>query len=185
MFAKVIILIADVWAIVCILRMLLQRGGLSAGHPAMKFCKQLTDPLIIPLGRLGRKKGSWDFSCLLAAFVVYYLVFLTLIFMALPSIGAAKAVFGASLFGLVGISKAVAYAVLLGLVTRMVLSITKPYDPIMQALRIIFEPLSKPFVFLKIGRYDFSGSAVAIMLWLWLTAVVPQLMSRLDMWILQ
>ena len=185
MFAKVIILIADVWAIVCILRMLLHRGGLSADQPAMKFCKQFTDPLIIPLGRLSRKKGSWDFSCLLAAFVVYYLVFLTLIFMALPSIGAAKAIFGASLFGLVGLSKAIAYALLLGLVTRMVLSIIKPYAPIMDALRIIFEPLSKPFVFLRIGRYDFSGSIVAIVLWLWLTVLVPQLMSQLNMLMLQ
>ena len=61
MFAKVILLIADVWAIVCVLRMLLQRGGLSPQHPAMKFCKQFTDVLIAPFNRLklptGRLRG--------------------------------------------------------------------------------------------------------------------------------
>ena len=185
MFAKVILLIADVWAIVCVLRMLLQRGGLSPQHPAMKFCKQFTDVLIAPFNRLKRKKANWDFSSLLAAFVVYYLVFLTLIFMALPSAGAAKAIFGASLFSVISLSKAVAYALLIGLVARMVLSISQPYAPIVQALQVIFEPLSKPFVFLRIGRYDFSGSIIAIVLWLWLTALIPQLMSQLNLWLLQ
>ena len=73
---------------------------------------------------------------------------------------------------------------LLGLLLRMVLSFSKPYSPLLPVLHRIFEPLSRPFVFLKIGRFDFSGSVLVLVLWFWLGAILPQMISRLNLWLL-
>jgi len=60
-----------------------------------------------------------------------------------------------------------------------------PYGELLPALQRIFMPLTQAFSMLRIGRYDFSGSVIAIILWLWLTRLVPALIIQLNMWILQ
>ena len=88
------------------------------------------------------------------------------------------------LFTVLNLFKAAAYVLLLGLLLRMVLSFSKPYSPLLPVLHRIFEPLSRPFVFLKIGRFDFSGSVLVLVLWFWLSAILPQMISRLNLWLL-
>ena len=89
------------------------------------------------------------------------------------------------LLTLLYLSKAGAYVLLFGLVLRMIISFSKPYGELLPALQRIFMPLTQAFSMLRIGRYDFSGSVIAIILWLWLTRLVPALIIQLNMWILQ
>ncbi|UOO81709.1 YggT family protein [Uruburuella testudinis] len=184
MLAKVILLLADVLAIVCLTRCLLQWAKLPFEHPLAQFCSQTTDWLVKPLRKVAPPLGRWDAACVLACVVLYYLSFTLVLLLALPSGLGIKAMAANLLFTLLSLFKAVAYVLLLGLVLRMVLSFSNPYSPLLAVLHRIFEPLSRPFVFLKIGRYDFSGSVLVLVLWFWLSVILPQLTSKLNLWLL-
>ena len=49
MMIKIILLLADVLAIVCLARCLLQWAGLPFEHPLAQFCTQTTNWLVRPL----------------------------------------------------------------------------------------------------------------------------------------
>lgn len=184
MFAKVILLLADVLAIVCLTRCLLQWARLPFEHPLAQFCSQTTDWLVKPLRKAAPPLGRWDLACVLACVVVYYLAFTLVLLAALPGGFGVKSMAANLLFTILSLFKAIAYVLLLGLLLRMVLSFSHPYAPLLAVLHRIFEPLSRPFVFLKIGRYDFSGSVLVLILWFWLSAILPQLISKLNLWLL-
>lgn len=59
------------------------------------------------------------------------------------------------------------------------------HSPVSVSLQRIFESVLRPFVFLRVGRYDFSGSVLALALWFWLGYVLPQLFRMLNLWLLQ
>lgn len=184
MFAKVILLLADVLAIVCLTRCLLQWARLPFEHPLAQFCCQTTDWLVKPLRKVTPPLGRWDLACVLACVLVYYLAFTLVLLLALPDGLGVKAMAANMFFTLLSLLKAAAYVLLLGLLLRMVLSFSNPYTPLLAVLHRIFEPLSRPFVFLRIGRYDFSGSVLVLFLWFWLSAILPQLTSKLNLWLL-
>lgn len=75
MLAKVILLLADVTAIVCLSRCLLQWAQLPFEHPLAQFCCQTTNWLVRPLRKAAPPLGRWDFACVLACILVYYLAF--------------------------------------------------------------------------------------------------------------
>ena len=77
------------------------------------------------------------------------------------------------------------YTLLLGLVLRMMLSFAAPAAPIMPVLQRIFDPLTRPFAFLRIGRMDFSATVLVLALWLWLSHFAPQVMMQLNLWLLR
>lgn len=184
MFVKVILLLADVAAIVCLSRCLLQWAKLPFEHPLAQFCCQTTDWLVRPLRKAAPPLGRWDSACVLACVLVYYLAFTLVLLVMLPGGLGVKAMAANLLFAVLGLFKAAAYVLLLGLLLRMVLSFRNPYSPLLAVLHRIFEPLARPFVFLKIGRYDFSGSVLVLALWFWLSAILPQLTSKLNLWLL-
>lgn len=184
MLAKVILLLADVTAIVCLSRCLLQWAQLPFEHPLAQFCCQTTNWLVRPLRKAAPPLGRWDFACVLACILVYYLAFTLVLIIALPGGLGIKAMAANLFFTLLSLFKAAAYVLLLGLLLRMLLSFTNPYSPLLAVLHRVFEPLSRPFVFLRIGRYDFSGSVLVLILWFWLSAILPQLISKLNLWLL-
>lgn len=140
-------------------------------------CERATHAATPPLGR-------WDLACVLACVLVYYLAFTLVLLLALPGGFGMRLMAANLLFTVLNLFKAAAYVLLLGLLLRMVLSFSKPYSPLLPVLHRIFEPLSRPFVFLKIGRFDFSGSVLVLVLWFWLSAILPQMISRLNLWLL-
>lgn len=184
MIAQILILFADGLAIVCLSRCLLQWAGLDYRHPLAQFCAYTTDWLVRPLRKAAPPLGRWDTACLLAALLVYYAAYTLLSLIALPGGFGLKTVAANLFFALLGLMKAAAYVLLLGLALRMVLSFQKPYAFLQASLHKIFEPLSRAFVFLKFRRYDFSGSVLVLILWLWLGVILPQLTAKLNLWLL-
>lgn len=185
MVQKIILLLADVWAIVCLAQMLLQWGGLRFDHPVAQFCKQTTDKIVRPLRKIIPPWRQWDAVCVVAAALVYYLAFWVMIRFSLPFVSLSKTVLAAAGLMALSLSKAVAYVLLLGLLARMVLSITRPEEPLLSVLQKIFRPLVQPFSVFRAGRYDFSGSVVALAAWLWLTGFLPLAMDAANGWLLQ
>ena len=184
MMIKIILLLADVLAIVCLARCLWQWAGLPFEHPLAQFCTQTTNWLVRPLRKATPPLGRWDLACVLACVLVYYLAFTLVLLLALPGGFGMRLMAANLLFTVLNLFKAAAYVLLLGLLLRMVLSFSKPYSPLLPVLHRIFEPLSRPFVFIKIGRFDFSGSVLVLVLWFWLSAILPQMISRLNLWLL-
>ena len=185
LLSKVILLLADVLSIVCLARMLLQWGQLHYKQPLAEFCRSSTDWLIKPLRKLAPPLGRWDSACVLAVLLVYYLAYTAAMLLGLPETQiSAKLVAANVLFTVFSALKALAYTLLLGLVLRMMLSFAAPAAPIMPVLQRIFDPLTRPFAFLRIGRMDFSATVLVLALWLWLSHFAPQVMMQLNLWLL-
>ncbi|MDO5073985.1 YGGT family [Neisseria animaloris] len=184
MLPKLLMLLADSMAIVCLSRCLLQWAKLDFRHPLAQFCMQTTDWLVKPLRKATPPLGQWDSACILACILLYYLVFTVLSLLALPE-GFGIKVIAANLFlTVLNLFKAVAYVLFIGLLLRMILSFNNPYSSLQVSLHKIFEPLSKPFVFLQFRRYNFSGSVLVLILWIWLSVILPQLIAKLNLWLL-
>ena len=185
MRGDLLILLSDGIVILCIARCLLQWAGLDANHPLTRFCIQATDWLVKPIRKLVPPQGKWDVACILAGLLFYYAVFI-LIRLTASSEGFGGRVIAVNfIFAVLAMMKAAAYVLFIGLFVRMVLSIKKPYSPVSVSLQRIFESVLRPFVFLRVGRYDFSGSVLALALWFWLGYVLPQLFRMLNLWLLQ
>ena len=65
------------------------------------------------------------------------------------------------LLAALALTRSAAYVLLGGLLWRMVLSLSQAYSPLVAVLNRVYEPLCRPFAFLRIGRWDFSGSLLA------------------------
>lgn len=184
MRGDLLLLLADGLAILCLTRCVLQYAGLDGRHPLSRFCMQTTDWLVRPLRKMPQPQGKWDFACVLAALLLYYVVFMLITFIAQPAGFGGKLAAVNFLFALLHMLKAAAYVLLMGLVVRMVSSFTQPYSALSAAMQRIFEPILRPFAFLRIGRIDFSGSLLVLILWFWLSYLLPMLISRLNLWLL-
>lgn len=184
MIAQMLVLLADGLAIVFLARCLLQWAGLDYAHPLAQFCTYTTDWLVKPLRKAAPPLGRWDSACVLACVLLYYAAYTLVSLLVLPGGFGVKIVAANLFFALLGLLKAAAYVLLLGLVLRMVLSFRNPYASLQASLHKVFEPLSRPFVFLKFKRCDFSGSILALALWFWLSAILPQLAAKLNLWLL-
>lgn len=184
MLPKLLILFSDGLAIVCLARCLLQWAKLDYGHPFAQFCAHTTDWLVRPLRKAAPPLGRWDTACILACVLLYYTAYTLIALVSLPGGFGIKVIAANLFFTVLSLFKAVAYVLLLGLVLRMVMSFQNPYSFLQASLHKIFEPLARPFVFLRFGRYDFSGSVLALLLWFWLSAILPQLTAKLNLWLL-
>lgn len=184
MRGDLLLLLADGLVILCLARFLLQWAQVSQDYPLMRFCVQTTNWLIEPLHKLALPSGRSDFACVLAGLLLYYVVFMLITFLGLPDGFSTKWVAANFLFALLNTLKAVAYVLLIGLIVRMVSSFSRPYSELSVIMQRIFEPILRPFAFLHIGRIDFSGSVLVLVLWFWLSYLLPVLISRLNLWLL-
>ena len=185
MRGDLLLLLADAIAILCITRFLLRYAGLAAEHPLLKFSIQATGWLTKPWQKAFPSGEKTDWYCLPAGFLVYYLACTAIIFIS-PALSISNKLILANFwFAILHMLKAAAYTLLIALIIRMVSSIQGRYSPLTYAIERILQPLLKPFSFLRTGRYDFSGSLLALLLWLWLTRWFPQLIRQTNLWLLQ
>ena len=185
MCGDLLLLLADAIGILCITRFLLRYAGLAAEHPLLKFSIQATGWLTKPWQKAFPSGAKTDWYCLPSGFLVYYLACTAIIFIS-PALSISNKLILANFwFAALHMLKAAAYTLLIGLIIRMVSSIQGRYSPLTYAIERILQPLLKPFSFLRVGRYDFSGSLLALLLWLWLARWFPQLIQQTNLWLLQ
>ena len=164
MRGDLLLLLADAIAILCITRFLLRYAGLAAEHPLLKFSIQATGWLTKPWQKAFPSGEKTDWYCLPAGFLVYYLACTAIIFIS-PALSISNKLILANFwFAVLHMLKAAAYTLLIGLIIRMVASIQGRYSPLTYAIERILQPLLKPFSFLRLGRYDFSGSLLALLI---------------------
>ncbi|PSJ79466.1 hypothetical protein C7N83_12025 [Neisseria iguanae] len=185
MKADLLLLLADSLVIVMVARYLLHWAKLDSTHPLAVFCRQTTECLVKPLRKAVPSAGRQDSACLLAGLLVYYTIYMVVTWVELPGSIGGRIMAANFIFALIGMLKAVAYVLLFGLIIRMLLSFNNPYSPLMVVLQRIFEPVSRPFAFLRVGRYDFSGSVAALVLWFFLVGFLPKLASSVNLWLLR
>ncbi len=184
---QVILMLALLWAVLCLARMLLQLGRLHYKHPLAEFCVNMTQWLVKPLRKVIPPIRQMDMASLVAAVLGIYSAYTinSLLGMTIGAGFGGKALAFNALLTIVDTSKAFAYTLLIGSVIRMVLSFSKPYAPIMQSLHRIFEPLCRPFKRLRYKQFDFSASVVVLFAWLWVSVFVPSLTVFLHQWFLR
>jgi YggT family protein len=183
--SKTLFLLASALAIMCWARLLLQWGKLPFLHPLAQFCVHSTNWLIRPLRRITPPLGQWDTACILATIIIYYLATALSLFTTFTWIQPDGRIIAASLlFSILFSLKALCYALFIGLVIQMFLSLCKPYSILLLTLHRIYMPLTRPFAFLRIGKYDFSATVILIVLWLCLEWWLPQATSKISYWLI-
>lgn len=185
-FALVVLWLADAMASLMLARGVLQYGRLHFRHPLAAFLLASTDWLVKPLRRIVPPIGLWDTACLVAAFVVYVLAYGSILGLSLTDIGfSVRLLMLYLVMAAFSVSKAAAYVILGALFWRAVLSLANPYSPLMPVLQRICMPLCRPFAFLRFGRWDFSGSLVALLAWWWVAWSFPQILIQIGQLLLQ
>lgn len=181
MLFKLLILIVQAWTTLALLRLFLQKGGLSYQHPLAQLCATMTDWIIRPARRRIRPVRGWDMAIVAVTFIAILLMQTLLVVIALFKGADSAAVLGVYIVlnSLILWSQALAYALIVCLIIQMVLSFSDPYNPLMGTVSRVLAPLTAPFAKLRIGRFDLSGSVVFLVLWLWVGVGVPFLQSRL------
>lgn len=185
LLSHLLLLLADAIGIVCMARLLLQWAQLNYRHPLAQFCTRSTDWLIRPLRKIVPPLGRWDSACVAATFLVYLVVSLFCHAVLPWQPITAKLMAVDVLLSLLFTLKAAAYALLSGLILLMIFSFSQPYSPLMTVLRRVFDPLTRPFAFLRFRQIDFSATVVALILWLWLSVGVPQCVAYLAFFLIQ
>lgn len=185
MISQLISLLTDALAMLCLARCLLQYGRLYFAHPLAQFCCRSTDWLVKPLRRAVPPLRRWDSACILAALLLYVVSYMMVSLLYLPGPMLGWQVVAANmLFAALALTRAMAYVLLGGLLWRMLLSLGQTYSPLLLVLHRIYEPLCRPFAFLRIGSWDFSGSLLALFLWWWISWCLPAIVMRLNFWLL-
>jgi YggT family protein len=70
LLGAVIRLVFTLYSLTIIARTLLPWLGIGYGHPAMRFCVRVTDPLLVPLRRIVPSTGGIDFTPMVALIVL-------------------------------------------------------------------------------------------------------------------
>lgn len=185
MRGELLVLLSDGIVILCLARFLFQAAEVNGHHPLAVFSIRATDWLVRPLRRIMPARGRWDFACVAAGLLLYYAVFTAIVWLAQPAGFGGKTILANLLLAALGVCKSAAYVLLIGLALRMISSLRDPYSATAALMQRIFMPILQPFAFLRIGRYDFSGSLLALVLWIWLSRILPQLVGRINLWLLQ
>ena len=184
MRGELLLLLSDGLAILCITRFLLLQAGLDSRDPLLGFAMQATDWLVQPLHKIIPARGQKDRASIAAVAILYYLVFTAIALVAGTGGFGGRMIAANLLFALLHLFKSVLYVFLLGLVIRLIVSMRAPYSLLLAALEQIYRPLLKPFGFLRVGRYDFSGSLFALILWYLLSTLLPGIVRQINLWLL-
>ena len=185
MISKTLFLLASALSIICWARLLLQWAKLPFLHPLAQFCVRSTNWLLRPLRKIIPPLYQWDIACILATVIIYYLACTLNLFISLRWVLPDIRTIAASLALCILFSlKALCYVLFIGLVIRMFLSLSKPYSILLFTLQRIYAPLTRPFAFMRIGKYDFSATIILLVLWLCLEWWLPQASSKISYWLI-
>lgn len=184
----VVLMLALVFGIVCFGRLLLQFGRLHIDHPLAQFTTRSSQWLVKPLRRIVPAWGRFDMACVVAALLVMYVAHMLIalwVFGDVAVLGNGVFLAGKVVATLLMALKALTYALLIGLLIQTVLSWQQRPTHLLTVLQRIYQPLTKPFAWMRYRQFDFSASVLALLLWWWLVAVLPYLQQTLDTWYLQ
>lgn len=184
----VALMLALAFGIVCFGRMLLQLGRLHIDHPLAQFTLRTTQWCVKPLRRIVPPLGKFDMASVIAALVVMYATHLLVAlwsFRDITLLGKGVFLAGSVLATVVMALKALSYALLIGLLMQSVLSWRQRPSHLLMVLQKVYQPLTKPFAWMRYRQFDFSSAILALLLWWWLVAVIPYLQQNLNSWYLQ
>ena len=139
----------------CLLRLYMQAQRVPFGNPIGQMVFALTDWIVLPLRKAMPTKGRWDWSSLIAAFLLQRAQ--VLLMWAL--LGAKGAVLALPWLALCGLVKVALTGMMGILIVFAILSWVQPYSPISGVLQRLSDPLLSPIRKLVplIGNVDFSA----------------------------
>lgn len=183
---KLIEFFIQIWATVAMLRFFLQRGGLSYYHPLAQFCASASNWLVKPLRRRILPVRGWDVAIVIAVLLVITLGQITFVIIDIMLGSSAHPLLIAYIasISILLLTQAATYALIVCLIVQMVLSFSAPENPLMRVVNTLIQPLTRPFAFLRFGRWDFSGSLLFLGLWLWASVLTPYAYQLIWHWLL-
>lgn len=188
MLVEVMLMLALLFGILCFGRMLLQYGRLHIDHPLAQLTMRSTQWLVKPLRRLVPPLGWFDMASVVAALVFMYVMHLLValvLFKDISVLGKGLFLAGSVLATVLMALKALSYALLMGLLIQTILSWQQQRTHLLTVMQKIYQPLTKPFSWMRYKQFDFSAAILALFLWWWLVALLPYLQQILNNWYLQ
>ncbi|HZN46905.1 MAG TPA: YggT family protein [Ramlibacter sp.] len=144
----------------CLLRLYMQYQRIPFGNPVGRFIFALTDWIVLPIRKLLPGYKKWDFSSLVAAYILELVQFSILALL----IGAGFAsVPGLALFGLVRLVISGAIGLV---IVYAILSWVQADSPIVDVIDRLTAPMLRPFrkVIPLVGGFDLSPLALLVVL---------------------
>lgn len=180
---SVLMLAADVFALLCVVRFFLQRADVLYRLPAWAFVVVWTEWAVRPLRTLfrapqGQVKNDW--ACLPAGALFYFAVLMLTAFAQFPEYIGTRVWWLNAVQSVLLLSKAVATACLSAVLLQSVSAYARHYGWWAAVLDGLTAPLRRPFAWAKIGRHDASGVLAALLLWTWIVVLLPQIIARLN-----
>lgn len=146
----------------CLLRMYMQAQRVPFGNPVGQLVFALSDWIVMPLRKIVPAKGRWDYSSLLAAFLLQ-LAQMLLIWLLM---GAKSTMLALPWLALCGLLKVILSGMVGILLVFVILSWVQPHSPVYGVLQRLSDPLVAPIrkVVPLIGNVDFSSLIALIIL---------------------
>ncbi len=172
-----------VWwfAIMCILRFLLQLSGANFYSPIISAITRLTNPVLQPLRKMLPPHSRVDFASLAAVLGLFILIkFLGAM---IDPGGAIIALIPIVWTGLIAAVSTSVIVIIVSIFVTVILSWVVPnvYSPLADLARQLSEPVLAPFRKLLPAMAGFDFSPMLALLTLW---IVLSLMNRLESWVL-
>lgn len=144
----------------CLLRLYMQHQRIPFGNPVGRFIFALTDWIVLPIRKLLPGYKKWDFSSLVAAYLLELAQFGIL---ALLIGGGFASVPGLALFGLVRLVISGAIGLV---IVYAILSWVQADSPIADVIDRLTAPMLRPFrkVIPLVGGFDLSPLALLVLL---------------------
>ena len=164
MFFQIVSFLLDVAAGLlggaCLLRLYMQYQRIPFGNPVGRFIFALTDWIVLPLRKLLPGYKRWDFSSLIAAYLITLAQFAILAAMIGRGFGAIPAL---ALFGLVRLAISGATGLV---IVYAILSWVQADSPIVDVIDRLAAPMLRPFrkVIPLVGGFDLSPLALLVVL---------------------
>ena len=146
----------------CLLRLYMQYQRIPFGNPVGRFIFALTDWIVLPLRKVLPGYKRWDFSSLLAAYLIELVQF-TLLWLLMGRGGFGAYVPVLALFGLVRLAISGAIGLV---IVAAILSWVRVDSPIGDVIERLAAPLLRPFRRLipLVGGFDLSPLAALVAL---------------------
>jgi YggT family protein len=144
----------------CLLRLYMQYQRIPFGNPVGRFIFALTDWIVLPLRRILPGYKKWDFSSLIAAYLIELAQFGILALMVGRGYSAVPVL---ALFGLVRLAISGAIGLV---IVYAILSWVQADSPIVDVIDRLAAPMLRPFrrIIPLVGGFDLSPLALLVLL---------------------
>lgn len=161
-FSFVLNIIVGLISGACLLRVYMQAQRVPFSSPIGQLVFALTDWIVLPLRKIVPPKGRWDWSSIIAAFLLQIALVLLLWLVS----GGTLQILGLPWLALCGLLRVAISGAMGILIVYAVLSWVQPYSPVFGILQRLSEPLLGPVRKLvpSIGGVDLSALVTLIAL---------------------